>query len=56
MEYLDSDNSKEQLAQGDLTVRIYFAPYSPMEYILAIQKFDLDAIHAELTAQTQQEG
>ncbi len=56
MEYLDSDNSKEQLLAGHLIVRIYFAPYSPVEYILAIQKFDIDAINAELTAQMQQEG
>lgn len=56
MEFLDSDNSKDQLREGHLTVRIYFAPYSPMEYILAIQKFDLNAIDSELTAQTQQEG
>lgn len=48
MEYLETDNSEEQLLEGHLTVRIHFAPYNPSEYILAIQKFDLSAMKAAL--------
>lgn len=49
MEYREEDNSPEDLMNGKLSVRILVAPYTPIEYILATEEFDIETLQTALT-------
>ena len=48
MEYAESENDNESLLNGHVKVRIYLAPYTPLEYILASEEFDMTALQASI--------
>ena len=48
MDYLKEDNSNEDLLNGHVKVRISFAPYTPMEYILATEEFDITTLKSAI--------
>lgn len=43
-EYLEEDNKPTELMEGRLRVRLYLAPYTPLEYILAVAEFDMNTL------------
>lgn len=51
MEYNREENPEEDLMEGRMKVRIYFAPYTPMEYILATEEFDTDTLKAAIAGE-----
>lgn len=48
MEYDESENDNESLLNGRVKVKIYLAPYTPLEYILASEEFDMTALQASI--------
>lgn len=48
MEYDESENDNESLLNGHVKVKIYLAPYTPLEYILASEEFDMTALQASI--------
>lgn len=48
MEYDESENDNESLLNGHVKVKIYLAPYTPLEYILASEGFDMTALQASI--------
>lgn len=48
MEYDESENDNESLSNGHVKVKIYLAPYTPLEYILASEEFDMTALQASI--------
>lgn len=50
MEYDESENDNEELLNGHVKVKIYLAPYTPMEYILASEEFDMTALQASIVS------
>lgn len=48
MEYGESENDNESLLNGHVKVKIYLAPYTPLEYILASEEFDMTALQASI--------
>lgn len=49
VEYLEKDNPEKELLQGHVKFRLYIAPYTPMEYILATEEFDLTTLRSAIT-------
>lgn len=45
-EYRSEENTMEDVLAGHLRIRIYFAPYTPAEYIKATMEFDVSALEA----------
>lgn len=43
-EYRPEENTVEDVLAGHLKLRIYFAPYTPAEYINATMEFDVAAL------------
>lgn len=54
MEYNREENTDEDLQNGHLKVRIYFAPFTPLEYILATAEFDTDTLRTALTGEEEE--
>lgn len=48
MEYDEGENDNESLLNGHVKVKIYLAPYTPLEYILASEEFDMTALQASI--------
>lgn len=53
MEYDESENDNESLLNGHVKVKIYFAPYTPMEYIHASEEFDMAALQTAITGEEE---
>lgn len=51
MEYRKEENSIDDILAGHMNVRIYFAPYTPGEYINATIEFDVSALENAMTAE-----
>lgn len=47
-EYRSEENSHDDILAGRLKLRIYFAPYTPAEYINTVMEFDVSALEAEM--------
>lgn len=54
MEYNRDENPEEDLLEGRLKVRIYMAPYTPLEYILAVEEFDTDTLNAAIAGEEEE--
>ena len=44
MEYRREENTVENILAGYMKLRIYFAPYTPAEYIGATMEFDVSTL------------
>lgn len=53
MEYDESENDNESLLNGHVKVKIYLAPYTPLEYILASEEFDMTALQASIVGREE---
>ncbi len=53
MEYRREENSEEDLINGRVKVRIYFAPYTPMEYIQATEEFDMNTLRNTIVGEEE---
>lgn len=51
MEYDETENGEEDLLNGHVRVKILLAPYTPMEYILASEEFDMTALQAAIVGE-----
>ena len=49
VEYREEENTLENIMAGHLKLRIYFAPYTPIEYIRATMEFDVAALEAAMS-------
>lgn len=47
-EYRKEDNTEEDVLAGHLKLRIYFAPYTPVEYIGATMEFDVATLESAM--------
>lgn len=47
-EYRSEENTLEDVLAGHLKLRIYFAPFTPVEYINAVMEFDVSALESAL--------
>ena len=48
-EFREEDNTVDDILAGHVKVRIYFAPYTPVEYISATMEFDVAALEAAMS-------
>lgn len=53
MEYDEGENSKEDLLNGHVKVKIFLAPYTPMEYILASEEFDMSTLQSAIVGEEE---
>lgn len=53
MEYDEAENDNESLLSGHIKVRIYLAPYTPLEYIQASEEFDMTTLQAAITGKEE---
>lgn len=50
-EFRSEDNTVDDILAGHIKVRIYFAPYTPAEYICATMEFDMKALEAAMSGE-----
>ena len=50
-EYRNDENSLEDILAGHMKIRIHFAPYTPAEYIQAVEEFDVTAFENTMSAE-----
>lgn len=50
-EYRKDENTMSDILSGHMKVRIHFAPYTPAEYIQAIEEFDVTAFEKAMAAE-----
>lgn len=48
-EFREDENTVDDILAGHVKIRIYFAPYTPMEYINATIEFDVSALEAAMS-------
>ncbi len=53
IEYNRDENPEEDLLEGRLKVKIYVAPYTPLEYILAVEEFDINTLNAAIAGEEE---
>ena len=53
MEYDEGENSNEDLLNGHVKVKIYLAPYTPLEYIQASEEFDMTTLQAAIVGEEE---
>ena len=53
MQYVPAENTNEELLNGHVRVRIYVAPYTPMEYIQATTEFDMNALTGAIVGEEE---
>ncbi len=52
-EYRKDENTISDILAGHMKVRIHFAPYTPAEYIQAIEEFDVTAFENAMVAKEE---
>lgn len=53
MEYDETENREEDLLNGHVKVKIYLAPYTPLEYIQASEEFDMTTLQAAIVGEEE---
>lgn len=53
MEYDESENDNESLLKGHVKVKIFLAPYTPLEYIRASEEFDMSALQSAIIGEEE---
>ncbi len=53
MEYHPEENPDEDLLNGHVKVRMYVAPYTPMEYIQTTEEFDMNALRSAIVGEEE---
>ena len=53
MEYHPEENPDEDLLNGHVKVRMYVAPYTPMEYIQTTEEFDMNALKSAIVGEEE---
>lgn len=43
-EYRSDENTTEDVLAGHLKLRVFFAPYTPAEYISTVMEFDVETL------------
>lgn len=52
-EYRKDENTLEDVLAGHMKIRIHFAPYTPAEYIQAVEEFDVTAFENAMSAEEE---
>ncbi len=54
MQYIPGENTDEELLNGHVRVRIYVAPFTPMEYIQATAEFDMNTLRGAIVGSEEE--